>query len=214
MKYTNRTQAGDYLASFLTEHRQKKEVLVLALPRGGVPVAYEIAAKLQVSLDVLIVRKLGVPSHAELAMGAISSEGTVIFNEEIIQSLHISAEAVDQVLQKEQEELKRRESRYRDNRPVPDIKNKTIILVDDGIATGATMKTAIAALRLKQPKNIIIAVPVAARETCEELANLVEAIICPLQPDHFYAVGAWYEQFTQTTDEEVIDLLKRHAEQL
>ncbi|MGL5742675.1 MAG: phosphoribosyltransferase [Legionella sp.] len=206
MNYINRSHAGRVLAGFLKEYKERSDVIVLALPRGCVPVAYEVAKRLSVVLDIFIVRKLGVPVHEELAMGAIASGGVVIFNEKMVHSFRIDDDAIDKVLHLEQEELVRRERVYRGDKPFPELQNKTIILVDDGIATGYTMRAAIAALKQKNPAALVIAVPVAARSTCDELAPLVDALICPLQPTNFYAVGVWYNDFSQTTDEEVIQL--------
>ncbi|KTC86258.1 phosphoribosyltransferase [Legionella cincinnatiensis] len=207
MNYSDRHQAGLVLADLLKDYASRTDVIILALPRGGVPVAYEIAKKLSLELDIFIVRKLGVPGHEEFAMGAIASGGIVALNEEVLNTLRIKKDAVNQVLQSEQNELSRRESVYRGNKPFPKLMDKTVILVDDGIATGYTMRAAIAALKQKHPAKIIIAVPVAARSTCDELAPLVDTIICPLQPVNFYAVGLWYNDFSQTTDDEVIKLL-------
>ncbi|VEB33436.1 phosphoribosyltransferase [Legionella sainthelensi] len=207
MNYSDRYQAGIVLADLLKDYARRTDVIILALPRGGVPVAYEIAKKLSLKLDIFIVRKLGVPGHEEFAMGAIASGGIVVLNEEVLSTLHIEKDAINQVIQSEQDELSRRELVYRGNQYLPELMEKTVILVDDGIATGYTMRAAIAALRQKHPAKIIIAVPVAARSTCDELAPLVETIICPLQPANFYAVGLWYNDFSQTTDEEVIKLL-------
>lgn len=208
-KFINREQAGRILAKSLKKYANQPNVIVLALPRGGVPVAYEIARALSIPLDVFIVRKLGVPEHEEFAMGAIASGGTVLVNESIIKQLRLQQSSIDSVIQSEQDELVRREQVYRRNRPFPDLLGKTIILVDDGIATGATMQVAISALRKHKPANIIVAVPVAAYETCQSMSQLVDQLICPLQPINFFAVGLWYEDFSQTTDEEVIDLLER-----
>lgn len=208
-KYIDRQQAGIILARYLKEYTNHKNTIVLALPRGGVPVAYEVAMALSIPLDVYIVRKLGVPGHEELAMGAIASGGTVIFNEPLLQQLQLDQSSIDSVLQSEQKELIRREQLYRGNRPAPNFSGKTIILVDDGIATGATMQAAVMALGKHKPASIIIAIPVAALETCEEMANLVDKIICPLKPVNFYAVGLWYENFSQTSDDEVIELLQK-----
>lgn len=207
MNYAERHQAGRILADLLGEYANRSDVIVLALPRGGVPVAYEIAARLSLPLDVFIVRKLGVPGHEEFAMGAIAAGNVVVFNETVVHDLHIKKMAIDHVLETEQEELMRREYIYRGNKPDPRFKGKTIILVDDGIATGYSMRAAILSLRRKKPADIIVAVPVAARTTCEELADLVKRVICPLQPANFYAVGLWYDDFTQTTDDEVIHLM-------
>ena len=217
MKYVDRKHAGLVLADLLKNYTNRPDVIVLALPRGGVPVAYEIAMKLSLMLDVFIVRKLGVPGHEELAMGAISSGGVTVLNDEIVRSLRINQASIDEVKLSEQQELIRREHLYRGNREFPNVTGKTIILVDDGIATGSTMKAAIAALQQKKPLEIIVAVPVAARETCAEMTTLVKKIVCPLQPIDFYAVGLWYESFPQTADEEVIELLeksKQHYEKM
>lgn len=206
-KFSNRYEAGKILASQLQMYSKNPDVIVLALPRGGVPVAFEIAKSLSVPLDVFIVRKLGVPGHEELAMGAIASGDIVIFNEDIFQYLHISKSDVQKVIQSEQQELRRRETTYRGKKPFPSIMNKMIILVDDGIATGATMRAAITALKKQNPKKLIIAVPVAASSAIDEISTLADEIICPIKPLHFYAVGAWYDDFSQTTDEEVFKLL-------
>lgn len=211
-RYIDRIDAGNVLAKELVTYAHRKDVIVLALPRGGVPVAYEIAKVLSVPLDVIIVRKLGVPYHEELAMGAIASGNVTVFNDQIIRELNISKYAMDQVILKERDELKRREFTYRGNRKFPDLKNKTIILVDDGIATGATMKAAIEALKQQYVASIIVAVPVAAYDTCQEISEIVNEIVCPLKPKNFYAVGAWYQHFSQTSDEEVVDLLAKAYE--
>lgn len=207
-KFMDRYEAGKLLAELLKHYEKNENAIVLALPRGGVPVAYEIAKKLSLPLDVFIVRKLGVPGHEELAMGAIATGGITVFNDEIIESLTIPKFEMDQVIQSEKQELQRRDTLYRDNRPFPVLDGKTIILVDDGIATGATIKAAIKALRQQKPANIVVAIPVAAFSTCEEIAKLVDKMICPLKPHEFYAVGVWYENFSQTSDEEVFELLK------
>jgi putative phosphoribosyl transferase len=177
------------------------------LPRGGVPVAYEIAKALSLPLDVFIARKLGVPGHAELAMGAIANGDTLLFNDDIVKSLHLSDDQIQQVIQTEKEELKRRESLYRKNKPPLQLNNKQVILVDDGIATGATMHVAVKSIAKQKPAELIIAVPVAAYSTCKEFTAEVDRFICLLQPIDFYAVGLWYEDFSQTTDEEVAELL-------
>lgn len=212
MKYIDRKQAGDFLAELLKNYALRKDVIVLALPRGGVPVAYEIAMHLSLPMDVFIVRKLGVPGHAELAMGAIASNGITVLNHDIVRSLHIHQSSIDAVKQKEQEELIRREQLYRGKRPFPNLVGKTVILVDDGIATGSTMKAAVTALQQKNPLEIVIAVPVAAQTTCDEISLSVKTLICPLRPIHFYAVGLWYQFFEMTTDTEVIELLERSSQ--
>lgn len=206
-KYQDRYEAGKVLAEELASYKNKKNLIILALPRGGVPVAYEIAKNLNAPLDVFIVRKLGVPTHEELAMGAIAFGGTIVFNEDIIKQLHIPKKMIDEVILNEQQELKRRNLKYRDDKPFPDLKNKMVILVDDGIATGATMRAAIAAIKKHHPQELIVAVPVAAKETCDALQSTVDKFICPMRPEFFYAVGAWYDVFEQTEDEEVYRLL-------
>lgn len=208
-KFFNRREAGVVLAQYLKEFANKPNVIILALPRGGVPVAYEIATALSVPLDVFIVRKLGMPGHEELAIGAMASGGTIFFNDSMMSQLNLDRFSIQHVIKNEQEELLRREHLYRGGRPFPNLEEKTIILVDDGIATGATMKAAIQALRQHKPTSIVIAVPVAAYSACEEMAPLVEEIVCPLKPIDFYAVGLWYENFPQTSDNEVIELLKK-----
>ncbi len=207
--YRNRQEAGKMLANKLKQYAYQPDVIVLALPRGGVPVAYEIATALSVPLDIFIVRKLGVPGHEELAMGAMAMDGTIIFNEAILQELRISQTDIAQVTQMEKKELQRRELAYRGQRPFPVLQGKTIILVDDGIATGATMRAAITALRKQQPQKMIVAVPVADLSIYMEIGTLVDEIVAPLKPEYFHAVGAWYEDFAQTTDAEVHALLAK-----
>lgn len=211
-KYLNRSDAGKTLATFLQAYANRDDVLVLALPRGGVPVAFEIADALDVKLDIFIVRKLGVPGHAELAMGAIAMGNTKVFNEYIISELGISQDDIESVIAEETAELNRREVAYRGNIPFPSIQGKTIILVDDGIATGATIRVAIKALRQLVPASIVVAVPVADKSICEQIEPLTDQFICPMRPNHLYAVGAWYDDFSQTEDEEVYSILKKaHA---
>lgn len=208
-KFMDRHEAGKILADQLKQYAKKDTTIVLALPRGGVPVAYEIARQLSLPLDIFIVRKLGVPGHEELAMGAIATGDITVFNDDILQHLNIPKSAIEQVIQFEKKELRRRDSTYRENKPFPSLEGKTIILVDDGIATGATMRVAIKALQQKNPASIVIAVPVAAFSTYEELSRLVDKIFCPLIPHELYAVGSWYENFSQTSDKEVFELLKK-----
>jgi predicted phosphoribosyltransferase len=208
-KYLNRTEAGRVLALELKKYADRKDVIVLALPRGGVPVAYEIAALLHLPLDIFIVRKLGVPGHEEFAMGAIASGDVCVLNDETISDLSLTPDAIHAVMEKEKRELMRRETVYRGGRPFPVLKDKTIILVDDGIATGASMRAAIKALYAFDPASLIIAVPVAEKMMCESMQLLVDKFICPLRPVNFYAVGAWYEDFSQTEDEEVFTLLQK-----
>lgn len=209
MQFANRQQAGQRLAIALERYRRNPSAIVLGLPRGGVPVAYEIAKHLQIPLDVLIVRKLGVPGHEELAMGAIAGEGILFINQTLIKDLGITESVTKQIADRELHELRRREKVYRGDRPFPSLKNKTVILVDDGIATGASMRSAIRALKTLGPKEIIVAIPVAPANTCRELEKEVDRVICLYQPSPFHAVGQWYEDFTQTTDEEVSTLLEQ-----
>lgn len=209
-KYQNRHAAGKLLATALKEFAHRDDVLVLALPRGGVPVGYEVARALDAPLDVLIVRKLGVPGHAELAMGAIAMGGQAPYiNDAIVRDLQITHEELEKTIEWETRELKRRESAYRQEAPFPSIKGKTVIIVDDGIATGATMQAAIKTLSLLKPHHIIVAVPVADKDVCTDMRKLVHKLICPLQPEQFYAVGTWYEDFSQTSDDEVFSLLNK-----
>ncbi|BAB73694.1 phosphoribosyltransferase [Anabaena sp. FACHB-709] len=209
MLFKDRTVAGQVLAKKLADYANRSNVLVLALPRGGVPVGFEVARALNAPLDVLVVRKLGVPDNEELAMGAIASGGVRILNQSIVNDIQISDEVIARVAVQEERELERRESMYRGDRPFPNLKGQTVILVDDGLATGATMWAAIIAVRQQQPKEIVIAVPVAAPETCEEMQSKVEKIFCANTPSPFYSVGMWYEKFPQTTDDEVRELLNK-----
>ena len=206
--YRDRRDAGNFLADLLTRYYRQPDVLVLALPRGGVPVAYEIARKLHLPLDIFLVRKLGVPGHEELAMGAIASGGVRVLNYEVLRGLPINDETIEKVAKKELEELERRDCEYRGEKPHPQIEGKRIILVDDGLATGSTMRAAIEAIRKQQPKEIIIAVPVASREVCEEFRHEVDKVVCASMPEDFHAVGIWYEDFSQTPDAEVSELLR------
>jgi putative phosphoribosyl transferase len=209
MIFRNRTEAGQHLAARLTRYADRSDVLVLALPRGGVPVAYEVAQELKAPLDIFLVRKLGVPGHEELAMGAIASGGVRVLNEDIVNYLRIPDEVIDVVAEREQRELERRERAYRDGRPPPDVRDRVVILIDDGLATGSTMRAAAASLRLQKPRRIVVAVPVSSRETCEEFRSEVDEIVCAYTPEHFQGVGLWYEDFSQTSDEEVRELLER-----
>lgn len=211
MLFKDRRVAGQLLAQELAAYTNRPDVLVFALPRGGVPVAYEIAQGLNVPLDVIVVRKLGVPNQEELAMGAIASGGVRILNEQILSQLDISDDRVARIALNEERELERRERLYRGDQPLPDLQGYTVIVVDDGLATGATMWAAIVALRKLQPARIIIAVPVAAPQTCQDLQNQVDDIVCIAKPSPFYSVGLWYEDFPQTTDDEVCDLLTKAA---
>lgn len=209
MLFRDRKEAGRLLARKLTTYADRPDVIVLALPRGGVPVAFEVARALHVPLDVFLVRKLGVPGHEELAMGAMASGGVLVLNAEVVRALRIPNDIVDKVVAKERQELERRERSYRGDRPAPDVRGRTIILIDDGLATGSTMRAAIAALRQQGPARIVVAVPVGAPETCAEFQDEADEAICAVTPEPFYAVGVWYRDFSQTTDEEVHDLLDR-----
>jgi predicted phosphoribosyltransferase len=209
MLFHDRSEAGRVLADKLASYADRPDLLVLALPRGGVPVAYEVAQALHAPLDVFLVRKLGLPGQEELAMGAIASGGTRVLNEEVVSKLNVPEEVIDMVAAEEQQELSRRERDYRDGRTPPNVRGRTIILVDDGLATGSTMRAAVAALRQQGPARIVVAVPVGALETCGDLQHEADAVVCAQTPHPFYAVGAWYDNFSQTTDEEVRDLLAR-----
>lgn len=208
-QFRDRTEAGRLLASRLTAYANCPGVLVLALPRGGVPVGYEVARVLHAPLDVIIVRKLGVPGQEELALGAIASGGARVLNDDVVRMLALPEKVIDSVAAHERRELERREQLYRGDRPAHEVGGRTIILVDDGMATGATMRAAVAAVKQQQPAHIIIAVPVAASATCQELAAEVDNVVCVIRPEDFHAVSFWYERFSQTTDEEVADLLEQ-----
>jgi putative phosphoribosyl transferase len=208
-RFADRADAGRRLASALSEFAGRDDVLVLGLPRGGVPVAFEVARALRAPLDVYLVRKLGVPGHEELAMGAIASGGTRVVDERVVGELGIAEEAIAAVAATEQRELERRERLYREGRPPPAVEGRAAILIDDGLATGSTMRAAAAALRERSPARVIAAVPVAPPETVRRLAPEVDELVCLATPEPFYAVGLWYEQFGQTSDEEIIELLSR-----
>jgi putative phosphoribosyl transferase len=209
MLFQDRADAGRALAHKLTAYSNQSNTIVLALPRGGVPVAYEVAMALNLPLDVFLVRKLGVPGEEELAMGAIASNGIVVLNDRLIKAVGISDEAIREAIDRERKELERREHAYRDGRPSPKIEGQTVILVDDGLATGASMYAATKALRQKKPAKSVAAVPVASNETCEQFRSQVDDIICARTPDPFFGVGRWYRDFSQTSDDEVRDLLAR-----
>ena len=210
-RYQDRRHAGRVLAAALQKYAGRRDVVVLAVPRGGVPVAYEIATRLGVPLDVFVVRKLGLPGHEELAMGAIASGGVLVLNRSVVDQLEISEATLRRVTAKEQAELARREQLYRQGRPPLDVTGKTCILVDDGLATGSTMRAAIAALRQRGAREIVVAVPIAAPSTCEELESVADEVVCAATPEPFHAVGLWYADFEQTTDEEVRELLEAAA---
>jgi putative phosphoribosyl transferase len=205
--FQDRTDAGRQLAEELLSYAGRDDVIVLALPRGGVPVAFEVAQRLGVPLDVFVVRKLGVPGHEELAMGAIASGGVRVLNEDVLYVLPDAQSIVEMVTAIEREELKRRERDYRSDRPAPEVPGRTVILVDDGLATGATMRAAAAALRQQSAAKIIVAVPVGAPSTCHEIRSIADEVVCLQTPGSFMGVGQYYEDFSQTTDEEVRELL-------
>lgn len=207
--FRDRADAGRFLASKLTAYANREGVLILALPRGGVPAAYEVAKALNAPLDIFLVRKLGVPGNEELAMGAIATGNVVVLNEEVIRTLDVPRAEIDIVAKKEKQELERREQIYRGDYPPPDVRGHTAILIDDGLATGSTMRAAVVALRKQQPDRIVVAVPAAAESTCNEFRSEVDEVICAITPEPFLAVGMWYEDFSQTTDDEVREILKR-----
>lgn len=211
MYFRDRAEAGEILSGHLQNYKSRPDVLVLGLPRGGVPVAYEVARELNASLDVFMVRKLGVPGHEELGMGAIATGGVRILHEGIIRELAISQPTIDLVSDREQQELERRERLYRGNRPAPTIEGRIVIIVDDGLATGSTMKAAVQAIAQQNPARLIIAVPTAPVETCEQLKQIADEVVCAINPEPFFAVGGSYADFNQTTDEEVRDLIERAA---
>lgn len=211
MRFQNRTEAGQLLAEKLAAYANRPDVLVLGLPRGGVPVAFEVAKALNVPLDICLVRKLGVPEQPELAMGAIATGGVMVLNDNAIQWQGISKEAIDTVAATEQQELERRDRIYRGDRPIPDVSQRTIILIDDGIATGSTLRAAIATLRQQQAECIVVAVPVAPSSTCNELKAEVDKVVCLITPESLCSISLWYEDFSQTTDEEVCNLLAQAA---
>jgi putative phosphoribosyl transferase len=213
MYFQDRREAGRMLASRLSAYADRPDVVVLALPRGGVPVAYEVAKALHARMDVFLVRKLGVPGHEEYAMGAMASGGVRVLNRDVVEALHIPNEVVEQVIAREQRELERREREYRGDRPFPDLRGKTVILVDDGLATGSTMLAAVTALRQKQPARIVVAVPVGSPETCDAFRDHVDEIVCAITPDPLYGVGLWYTDFSQTSDDEVRKLLAEVVQQ-
>ena len=215
-RFGDRFEAGRYLGEELRQrgYAAGAGVIVLALPRGGVPVGYEVARALHAPLDLFIVRKVGVPGHEELAMGAIASGGVKVVNEDVLDTLRLPRAMFEVVARKELQELERREREYRGNGSRPDLAGKTVILVDDGLATGSTMLAAVRAVRLAGAERIVVAVPVAANETCDAFRPEVDDVICAITPEPFYAVGVWYEDFSQTSDQEVRELLARASEEL
>jgi putative phosphoribosyl transferase len=212
-KFRDRHDAGRQLANALDKYAHHHDLIVLALPRGGVPVGYEVARALDAPLDVFLVRKLGTPGHEELAMGAIASGGIRVVNEQVRAMLQVTDDAVARVAAREQEELERRERAYRGDAPAPALRGRTVIVVDDGLATGSTMRAAAEALRTHEPQWLVVGVPVAAPETCGEIRDIVDDVVCLHTPDRFQAVGLWYDDFSQTSDDEVRALLneqRRH----
>lgn len=210
--FRDRADAGRQLATRLGEYANRADVIVLALPRGGVPVAYEIAEALHAPLDVFVVRKIGVPGREELALGAIATGGVRVFNEQVLDAVRTPEALINEITVREQRELERRERDYRGNRPPLAVQGQTVILVDDGLATGASMRAAITALRQQEPARIIVAVPTAAPEICDEIRHEVDAIVCAVTPQPFVAVGLWYKDFSQTTDAEVRELIARASD--
>jgi predicted phosphoribosyltransferase len=211
MMFRDRSDAGQRLGAQLEDYAHRPDVVVLGLPRGGVPVAFEVARLLEVPLDVFMVRKLGVPGHEELALGAIASGGVRVLNEDIVDTLGLSEREIAGIEELERAELERRERQYRGDRPRLDVRGQVVILVDDGLATGASMRAAVTALRRLSPARIVVAVPVADPSTCDALQSDADAVVCTVTPQPFMAVGLWYEDFSQTTDEEVRALLHRAA---
>ena len=212
--FKDRRDAGRKLAQKLSAYARGQNTLILALPRGGVPVAYEVALALNVPMDIFIVRKLGLPGREELAIGAIASGGIRILNSDIIRMLSIPEEIINFVARRELQELQRRERLYRGNRPSPEVRDQTVILIDDGLATGASMRAAVAGVRAQHPARIVVAVPAAAAETCDAFRSEVEEVVCAITPEPFYGVSRWYKDFSQVTDEEVRTWLEEANRQL
>lgn len=209
--FSDRHEAGRLLAEALVTYPGRDDVVVLALPRGGVPVGFEVARALEAPLDVIVVRKLGTPGHEELAMGAIASGGVTMTNEDVLGKVYVDAEEFDRIVDRERGELRRREERFRGDLQPPEVGDKTVIVVDDGIATGSTMRAALEALRQIGPSQIVMAVPVASPDVCEDMRSLVEDLVCLQTPTPLFSVGTWYREFSQTTDDEVSELLSRAA---
>jgi putative phosphoribosyl transferase len=207
MPFEDRFDAGRHLAAKLDHYRGRTDVVILALPRGGVPVAYEVAKALQAPLDVFLVRKLGWPLQPELAMGALAEGGVRILHDEVVEGLNVEESEIDRVADEEARELVRQQELYRPGRAPPDVAGRTVILVDDGLATGSTMRAAVAALRAKQPARLVVAVPVGAPQTCSEFQDIVDEVVCAARPEEFRAVGMWYRDFSPTSDEQVLELL-------
>lgn len=214
-QFPDRSQAGRLLAQKLRPaYANRSDVLVLGLPRGGVPVASEVAKVLHAPLDICIVRKLGVPGHKELAMGAIATGGIIMLNEDLVRSLRISQTAIEQVIGREQQELERRDRVYRGSRPAPNLRDRTVIVVDDGIATGSTLKAALSTIKQQQPKQIVVAVPVAPPDVCNDLNREVDEVVCLLAPQWLHSISLWYDDFSPTTDEQVRNLLAQDVARL
>ena len=209
--YNDRRHAGAVLAKELQHFKDRHDVVVLALPRGGVPVAHEVAQALAAPLDVFIVRKLGFPGHRELAMGAIASGGVRVLNDDVVAAYRVPEAVIDQITREEQAELERREFAYREGRPAAELRDRIVLLIDDGLATGASMKAAVEAVRAHRPARIVVAVPVGSPDTCREFADVADEIVCARAPQYFSAVGQWYRDFSQTTDQEVRELLHEQA---
>jgi predicted phosphoribosyltransferase len=212
--FEDRGDAGRKLARALERYADRADVVVLGLPRGGVPVAFAVAKELQAPMDIYLVRKLGVPEQPELAMGAIASGGVRVMNEQVVRSLGISDEQIETVVEREIRELERREQAYRGDRARPDLHGKVVVLVDDGLATGASMRAAVEAVKTQEPDRIVVAVPTAPPETCSDLEDEVEEVVCATTPEPFFGVGAWYADFSQTTDDEVRRLLEIARDEL
>lgn len=213
-RFANRSEAGRALAALLGHYRGQPGLVVLALPRGGVPVGFEVAEALGAALDVFLVRKLGMPGHPEFAMGAIASGGVRVMSDDVVRLYGVGAHAIEQVARAEQAELDRREREYRQNHPAVDLQGKTVILVDDGLATGSTMRAAVAAVRRLGPARVVVAAPVGAPSTCREFGAIADDVVCARTPEPFSAVGLWYADFSQTSDDEVRALLDAHARHL
>jgi predicted phosphoribosyltransferase len=214
MRFKDRMHAGKLLAKQLETYKHKPDVIVLALPRGGAPVGYAVAKELGVPLDVMLVRKLGVPGHEELAMGAVASGDQLVLASDVVQMLGIPDQTIQTAARRELVEIERREKVFRAGQPPLQLQGRTVILVDDGLATGSTMLAAVHAVRAQNPARVIVAVPVGAPDTCRKLTSEADEVICLATPEPFYAVGLWYENFTQTTDEEVIQLLEKARQEL
>jgi putative phosphoribosyl transferase len=209
--FRNRAAAGQTLAEQLTHYQDTPDVLVLGLPRGGVPVAYEVAHALNAPLDVFVVRKIGVPCHEELAMGALASGGVCVLNDDVVRQLSFGQDVIDELTREEQQEVTKREQRYRGDRPAAMLTGRTVILVDDGLATGATMRAAVAAVRQQQPARVVVAVPVAAPDVCSTMQREADEVICAVTPPSLGGISAWYVDFHQTSDDEVRQLLTKAA---